>query len=306
MKILFLFLIIVFCSCGTLKTTHTQNVKSFALSAKALSAVPGKLYNNVADYRHELKMIEVATVYRPEKLVEQLNTVYALNQRFQANAVQIHSAASLIQTYAECLLALTDAAYEKQWSKQGDVLSSQLSSAFSSYNKTFSKKLPLNVGSFIGGVVTKVGSIKLRSLQKRYLKNFVDTGSLIINDVCDYFNSTVSPTMSNELSSLDRQFTDVMTHFYEYIYDYQEKQNANPFDYLKQYNPMYIELKEKLNTLHELQTKMDFAMQSIKRAHQSLRSLVDTSTRTELVAEIQDLYAAANDVKATLRKSEKK
>ena len=305
MRIVFIVFVISSIGCRTLKTAQTDNVKSFARSARILSAVPGRLYNEIADYRHNLKMIEVSTMHRSEKLVEQLNVIAGLHQRFKANAAKINSAAALIESYSQSLLALTDAAYEQDLASQSDELSLQLNTAFASYNTMFNKKLPLSVGQFIGGVVTKLGSVRLRSLQRKYLKSFVDTGALIINDVCDYYTGTLSATLKAELSSLDNQFTNVMTHFYDDIYEYQQTKTVNPFDYLRLYNPLYLELKDKLDNLHGLEEKMEIAMQKIKTAHQGLQGIVDTTPKGELLIEIRDLYLATRDVKVAVEKSSK-
>lgn len=298
-------LLLFFVSCRTLKTAQTDNVKSFARSAKVLSVVPGRLYNEIADYRHNLKMIEVSTMHRSEKLVEQLNTIAGLHQRFKSNAAKINSATALVQSYAESLLALTDAAYETDLAVQSDDLALQLNTAFASYNTLFNQKLPLSVGRFIGGVITKLGSMRLRSLQRKYLKSFVDTGAIIINDVCDYYSGTLAATLKSEISSLDNQFTQVMTHFYDDIYEYQQTQTVNPFDYLKLYNPLYLNLKDQLNNLHALEEKMEAAMQRIKIAHQSLQTIVNKAPRGELLTEIRDLYIATRDVKLAVERTGK-
>lgn len=305
MRQIFVLLSFGFCSCATLQSSHTDNVKAFARSAKVLSAVPGKLYSDMANYRYSLKMIEVSTVHRPEKLVEELDKIAVINSRFQNNAVQIAASASLIESYAECLLALTDAAYEQNWHKQSDELSLQLHTAFACYNQVCNQKLPVSAGRFIGEVVTRLGSIKLRSLQKKYLRNFVDTGALIIGDVCDYFTGTVGGTVEAELSSLDNQSANVMTHFYDEIYEYQKGQSINSFDYLKQYNPLYMEMKARLENLHTLEGKTMQAMQRIKEAHQSLQSSVDAPGQTGILANITALYLITSEINAYLKKSEK-
>ena len=305
MRFILILFVLVATGCGTLKSTHTDNVKAFAKSAKTLSAAPGELYQDISDYRHQLKLIEVSTIYASDKIVPRLNKIVEVKNQFEQNAAQINQSASLIESYAQCLLALTDAAYEKEWGKQSDELSLQLNTAFDSYNKLFNKKLPSSVGNFIGGVVSQIGSIKLRQLQKRYLKSFVDTGAVIINDVCDYFTTIVALTLDNELNDLDKQFANIMTTFYDNVYDYQKAQNVNPFDYLKYYNPLYLDMKEKLEVLHDLQTKTITSMQRIKTAHQKLQTAVDFNQPSELIAEIKDLYAATNDIKSSLKKLKK-
>ena len=302
---LFSFLLFIY-SCGTLKTAHSDNVKTFARSAKLLSRVPGELYNDIAAYRHQLKMIEVSTVHRTEKLIEELDKLYSIKRRYEDNALQITTSSALIESYCECLLTLTDAAYEKQWTKQGGELSLQLNTAFASYNTPFNKKLAPSVGQFIGGVVTQLGAVKLRSLQKKYLRSFVDTGSLIINDVCDYFTGSVSLTLDNELASLDKQFSNVMTTFYDNIYEYQKQQSINPFDYYKYYNPLYLEMKEKLEDLHVLESRTVAAMALIKAAHQGLKNSVDVALPAELITEINDLYTATAAIDVSLKKAMKK
>ncbi|RYF86490.1 MAG: hypothetical protein EON98_03545 [Chitinophagaceae bacterium] len=302
MRLLSVFLLLLLVGCSTLQSSHTENVKAFARSAKVLSVVPGELYSDISSYRHQLKLIESSTIYSSDKIVPRLNKLLEVKAQFDQNAAQIHQSALLIESYAECLMALTDEGYQKQLGKEGDDLSLKLNAAIQSYNQSFQKSIPVNVGSFIGSVVTKIGSLKLRQLQKRYLKSFVDTGALVINDVCDYFTSTVAGSLENELSSLDNQFVNTMTTFYDNVYEYQKSQNINPYDYLKSYNPLYLDMKAKLELLHSLQQKMVAAMDRIKIAHEKLRLTVDLQQPTQMIEEIKQLYASTAEVQTAFKK----
>lgn len=303
MKKLFLFVCsVALFACSSLQPVQTENVKAFARSTRLMSAVPGELYGGITRYRHQLKMVEVSTVHRPEKLVEELDRMAAVNRRFLQNAAQVHGSMALVEAYAKALLALTDEGYAKATGKGGEDLGLQLNTALSTYNKLFSRNLPPSVGDFIGGVVARIGSAKLRSLQKKYLRSFVDSGAVLVTAVCDYYAASVAGTLQVELSSLNNQLSNVMTHFYANLYEYQKAQNVNSFDYLKLYNPLYMEMKRELEDLHYLHEKSSAAMVSLKLAHQSLQGAVENPVPGRLLTEVKDLYAAAAELRALLNK----
>lgn len=301
---IFLLSIVFIYSCSTLHKGQSENVKAFGRSAKALAAVPGELYRNISDYRHQLKLIESSTIYSPDKIISHLNKNADIKKQFDKNAELINHSALLIESYAECLLALTDESY-KQFEKQTGDLALKLNAAVLSYNQGFNRRVPMNIGNFIGGVVRQVGSIELKHLQKKYLKSFVDSGAHIINTVCDYFITTVGPSLESELTVLDRDFTNTMTTFYNNIYAYQAAQNVNPFDYLKYYNPLYLDMKERLETLHVLQRKTIGSMQQIKLAHEKLKAIADDKEIKDIVPEIKELYLAITQVQEAHHKLKK-
>ena len=181
--------------------------------------------------------------------------------------------------------------------EQSEELSLKISSTLNGYNAAFNKKIPANIGNFLGMVVSKFGSMHLKDLQKKYLKQFINSGAVIVNDVCDYFTQDVSVSLKNEMSSLDAQFTNVMKNFYDNVEIYERKQNVNPFDYYKYYNPVYLGMKQTLTQLHSLQDQTIVAMQKIKIAHAKLQSSLNVNVSGEFFAEVKDLYSTMEKIK---------
>jgi hypothetical protein len=180
MKYLLLAFVLVFSSCKTVLTsTHTSNVEGFARSAKTLSTAPGELYRNISDFRHELRLIESSTLFSSDKVIPRLNSVAEMRAQFETNASQINQACLIIHSYAQSLLALVDQGYQEQLEGEDENLALQLSSAIETYNKNFNKQIPTGVGDFLGTVINKIGSVKLRKLQKQYLKEFVVQGDVL-------------------------------------------------------------------------------------------------------------------------------
>jgi hypothetical protein len=225
-----------------------------------------------------------------------------MKQAFEKNVRQVNQACNLIGKYSECLLVLVDGSYSKDLKEESGELSLQLNAALQTFNQYAVKKIPVNIGDFIGLVVDKAGTMRLKHLQKKYLKGFVDSGALIINDVCDYFTEEMALSLNAEMSSLDTQFDNVMGNFYDNIEQYQLKQNINPFDYLKSYNPIYLSLKERLTQLHALQKTTISALKKIKSTHEMLRTSVDSRMPAELIAEVKGLYANMQDIRSAYKK----
>lgn len=231
-----------------------------------------------------------------------LNAILDTKRAFEKNAQQINNACLLVGSYAECLLSLVDEDYYKSVRTETIELSLQLATALSAYNKNFKKNIPLNAGDFLGFVVNKLGSVKMKQLQKKYLKEFINNGDLIITDVCDYFTNEMALSLENEMSSLDKQFDNVMSNFYDNIEQYQRKQDVNPFDYLKNYNPIYLTLKEKLNNLHYMEAAIMAAMKKIKSTHTLLKVSIDNKIFPQLTQEVKELYAITQEIKTVYLK----
>ncbi len=299
MRYLLVVFLLAFTSCRSLlTTTHTSNVEGFARSAKTLSTAPGELYRNISDFRHDLRLIESSTLFTSDKVIPRLNSIADMRLQFENNAAQINQACMIINSYAQSLLALVDNGYQQQLEDEDKNLALELSSAIETYNKNFNKQIPAGVGDFLGTVINKVGSIKLRKLQKQYLKEFVVQGDVIVDDVCDYFAVEVASSLENEMASLDNQFVNVMGNFYDNIEQYQRNQNINPFDYLKDYNPMYISLKEKLAGLHKLKRMTVSAMKNIQTTHDKLKESVLSENPKDLKADILSLFSTMKEIKS--------
>src|SRR5437763_16664900 len=122
---IFFFACLIMIGCITQKESHNQNIKAFALSAKTISTAPGALYQNISDYRYDLRLIETSVAFSPSLVMKRLNKMAEEKQQFDENVNRINDAARIIESYAECLLALTDYS-EKDWKKQSDELSLKL------------------------------------------------------------------------------------------------------------------------------------------------------------------------------------
>lgn len=299
MRYLLFAILIVFSGCKTiLTTTHTNNVEGFARSAKTLSTAPGELYRNISDFRHELRLIESSTLFSSDKVIPRLDNISDMRRQFETNAAQINQACMIINAYAQSLLALVDEGYQKGLEDEDENLALQLNSAITAYNKNFNKNIPAGVGDFLGVVINKIGSVKLRKLQKEYLKEFVVQGDVIVDDVCDYFAVEVATSLDNEMLSLNSQFVNVMGNFYDNIEQYQRNQNINPFDYLKNYNPMYISLKDRLTGLHKLKIVTVSAMKGIQTTHEKLKESVLADNPVNLKEDILSLFDAVKEIKS--------
>lgn len=300
-----LLLLLVLTGCSTLNTSHIQNVNSFAVSANKLSAAPGELYQEIADFRNDLRLVESATLFSSDKIIPRLNQVLQRKEEFESNVTKTNAACSIIGNYAQSLLLLVDVNYHKQLGVHSGEMGLRISSAISSYNSKCNQHIPVSIGGFLSNVVNKIGSIRLRQLQKKYLQEFVDTGSVVINDVCGFLTDNVAPSIENELSSLDSQFENIFLNFYDNIEQYQRGQQVDPYDYLAKYNPMYINMKEKLMVLHNLHIKTLNAVKLMQQTHEQLRITADAEPPAGLVEKIKTLFNSFQDISAEFDRIQK-
>ena len=301
-----LFFLTVLTSCTPSKPEYLQNVAAFGSTAKKLSTAPGDLYQQISDFRHDLRLIYASTFFSSDTVIARLNKIIEYKKNFEENIELTYSACRIISTYAECLLSITDDKYVKTTGLESGELGLKLNNVISGFTIRKGASLPKSVGSFLGMVVNEIGSMRIQTLQKKYLKEFIDSGSLLINTIGDYLTDVVGENVNLELSSLDIQFSQTMHSFYDNIEAYQRKQNVNPFDYLKNYNPLYLDMKERLANIYQLQQKTIGAIQNIKTAHEALRAASDNNTASNSSEEIKKLYASMVDVNNVLSKLRKK
>ena len=272
-----------------------QNVKAFSGSAKSLSLTPAELYHNVSDFRHHLRLVESSTLFTADKIIPRLNQTLELKQAFEDNVVKVESACELLGVYVDGLALLVGE--EKNWAEKTIDLPVRMNGILNNYNKAFGKKIPSGTGNFLGSVISKLASMHLQQLQKKYLVEYITSGDVIVNDVCDYFTEEVSVGLKSELNSLDAQFDNVMRNFYDNIEIYERKQNVSSFNYYKYYNPVYLGLKQTLVQLHILLDETTVAMQKIKVAHTKLLSSLKDNISGQFLLEVEDLYLMMGKIK---------
>jgi len=302
-SILFLFILT---SCVTAKPEYLQNVASFGRSAKKLSSAPGDLYQQISDFRHDLRLIYASTFFSADTVISRLNRVIEYKKSFEENIELTYSACSIIGTYAECLLSITDDKYVKANGIETADLGLKLNNVISGFTIKRNVSLPKSAGSFLGMVVTEIGSMRIQALQKKYLKEFIDSGSYLVNIVGGYLTDVVGENLNLELPKLDKQFSDVMLTFYDNIEAYQRKQNVNPYDYLRLYNPLYLDMKDRLENLYLLQQKTIGAIENIKTAHEALRTAAENNSVSNSTEEMKKLYASLVEVNNVMNKFRKK
>ena len=295
MRVLIILLLIT-SGCGTaLQVGRMKNLKTFSGSAKVLSLTPAQLYHDISDFRHRLRLIESSTLFSADKIIPRLNQALIMKSAFEENAHKVDGAFALIAVYLDGLSLL--AGGEQNWQEKMVDLPVRMSSVLKNYNKAFDKKISAQTGNFLGTVISKLATMHLLQLQKKYLIEYVSAGDVIINDVCDYFAEDVSLGLKTELNSLDAQFDNVMRNFYDNVEIYERKQNVSSFNYYKYYNPVYLGLKQTLVQLHSLLDEITVGVQKVKATHKTLLTSLQENIADKFLLEVDDLYLSIGKIK---------
>ncbi len=299
------YLVLLFMLSGCVavsKPAYFKNVETFGRSTRSLSYAPGDLYQQVSDFRFDLRLLSGATVFSSEEVIASLDKSVEFKKAFEENVTATYDACNIIGAYSEALLALIDESYQRTINDETADLGVKLNTAVAAYNKRYSKRIPKTAGGFVASVINEIGSMKLKKLQQKYLKEFVDSGSVIINTVCDFLTAYVATGLERELSTLDRQFKNNMLSFYDNIQKYQEKIQVNPYNYLKEYNPIYLRMKERLENIRLLYDKTMASVKNIKTAHDAINTAIATKAKRGPDEQTDELYAGLREVNRILKK----
>ena len=293
--------------CKVLSKQESKSVQALAKAMTTSSNLPSEYTKQYYDIALESNQLLASIITKPS---DKLTTLQGLIQdRLEADKiVKGYSAGyGVLGKYAELLLALTDdPAYQKELTKQKDAFIPSLDTLVSKYN-TFNpaNKIPMtSLGGLLSNIIQEVDSRRIKYLQRKYLKDLVSTADTIVAQICDQYKSMDFYKNDKQLASLSKDLDERYKIFMNYIN--LDINSANPYKYYKQYDPIYMDWKNKEVLLKELNQKNLRAITNIKTSHHTLKELLNKNASIkELSKNLQGLYASINTLKESYQKFSK-
>jgi hypothetical protein len=280
-----LLLLIHLLACSGLKKSQVAVIDKFCNSAKALSAIPPELYYRIYQLRAQAQTLQlsgmIATNETAKESIEALQLDINDKMKMLDMADSFGKAYKIMYMYSEMLQAVANPVYLEAFAKNKNEWENSFSQLVKAYNTASGIEIAeprLNkLSGNVAAIVEAAGSVRIKMLQKRYLKAAVDNAQAPFTAICDDFIHIDIPRISNEMKTMPAFINENYKDFLNNLQAYEIKQGNNPYNYYKYYLPVYINWQLELKQLNALVHQMNICFSSLKIAFQSLGTCLETN-----------------------------
>ena len=274
-------------SCAGLKPSQLNAVEKYTVVTKGISAIPPDVYNRVYQLRSQTQTLQLSGVIATNDLaresIEALQIDLNDKLKFLDMVDSFAYAYRIVGKYADLVHCLISQSYLKDFTKNKKQWQSGFDGLVTTYNAACAKripqstKIPPSVGSIAANIINELGSSKIKALQKKYLIAAVSTARKPFEGICDDFLNTDIPKIEKELAQLPSFINENYKDFLNNIKAYETKQGNSPYNYYKNYLPLYLNWQVQLKELNLLVKQLQICILSLRNAYGVLENYISTA-----------------------------
>lgn len=266
------------CSCSGLTKTQTNTARSFAIATKDISRIPSDIYFRIYQLKSESQTLQLtailATNDSAKESIQFLKNDYEEKLKFLEIAEAYSTSYQIVEKYASLVLCLLDDSYLREFSKSKDAWQTSFTGLVHKYNQVAVTKIPPSVGNLTSSIVNEIGKLRIAQLQKKYLRSAIETARVPFENICEDFILLDSLKLRSELANLPDYLDNNYANFLENIRAY-EKQGNNPYNYYREYSPIYSGWLSQINELNALASAAVQAFRSLKEGFAKLEEYIN-------------------------------
>ena len=271
-------------SCAGLKPAQINAVEKYTIVTKGITAIPQEVYRRVYQLRSQSQSLQLSGVIATNEFAKESIEALQLDLNDKIKFINLVDsfayAYKIVGKYADLVHSLLSQSYLKEFSKNKKEWQSSFDGLVKTYNTASVKrtppatKIPPSVGSVVANVINELGSAKIKSLQKKYLKQAISTAREPFEGICDDFLNTDMPKIRKELVELPSFINANYKDFLNNIKAYETKQGNNPYNYYKLYLPIYLNWQIQLSELNILVNQLEICIRSLRNSYGVLDSYI--------------------------------
>lgn len=263
-----------------LTKTQVSTTKNFAIATKDISRIPSDIYFRIYQLKAESQTLQLnailATNDSAKESIQFLKHDYDEKIKFLEIADAYSTSYQIVEKYASLVLCLLDDSYLKEFNKSKDAWQTNFTGLIHKYNQVAVTKIPPSLGSFTSSIISEIGQLRIGQLQKKYLRNAIEVAHIPFENICEDFILLDSLRLKSELSNLPDYLDNNYANFLENIRAY-ERQGNNPYNYYKEYSPIYSGWLLQINELNALSSAAVQAFRSLKEGFGKLEEYINDS-----------------------------
>jgi hypothetical protein len=273
-------------SCAGLKPSQINAVEKYTVVTKGISFIPPDVYNRVYHLRSQTQTLQlsgvVATNESAKESIEILQLDLSDKLKFLDMVDSFAYAYRIVGKYADLVHCLISESYLKDFTKNKKEWQSSFDGLVTTYNASCNKRIPPSttippsVGSIAADIIKELGSAKIKSLQKKYLRSAISAARKPFEGICDDFLTTDVPKIQKELVQLPLFINENYKDFLNNLKAYETKQGNSPYNYYKLYLPVYLNWQVQLKELNTLVSQLQICIVSLKNSYSVLDDYVSS------------------------------
>lgn len=287
-------------SCIGLKPSQINAVEKYTIITKGISSIPPEVYNRVYHLRSQTQTLQlsgvIATNESARESIEALQLDLSDKLKFLDMVDSFAFAYRIVGKYADMVRCLVSESYLKEFTKNKKEWQSSFDGLVKTYNAASGKrippttKIPSSVGSIAADIIKELGSAKIKSLQKKYLKAAISTARNPFEGICDDFLNTDLPKIQKELVELPSFVNENYKDFLNNLKAYESKQGNSPYNYYRLYLPIYLNWQVQLRELNTLVSQLKICILSLRNSYGILDNFISSEKiSNDIPAEILQL-----------------
>lgn len=291
-KIFFLLLLLSgMASCRTLNTMQTTVVKKFTGTAKDVSELPYKIMYNYYSVKFKRKQLIPENYVTGDTEKEELDQlaenvitrIEGMRDDYYADlktANEIKTVYELLETYITSLEKLSAGRYSQDFEKRTAEMGNRMNGLVSRLNASPRTKigLSLNPGDWLSSLATMYGRIKLKTMQARLLKDYINQADTLVQAINRNYQEIQVPIMN---SWFEEEKGKVRDQFKRSIAPYLQNLNRHPdsattivaIEFYSKINPVYYELTDEIYRNQVLIQQTSSLMNNLASTHKSMKGM---------------------------------
>jgi hypothetical protein len=264
-------------SCTGLRKSQVVATENFAIATKGISRVPADIYFRIFQLKAESKSLQLNTILatndKPKESIALIRDDYEDHSRALQIAEEYSTAYQIVEEYASLVMCLLDESYRKDFVRRKNTWQATFAGLIRRHNNVAVTKIPPAVNNIAGRIIMELGKIPVAKLQKKYLKQAIETARVPFENICDDFIRLDSLKIRGELNNLPAYINNNYANFLENIRAV-EKNGNNPYTYFKEYTPLYLNWLTQIDELNSLTVQTVNAFRSLKTTYGVLERFI--------------------------------
>lgn len=287
-------------SCAGIKPSQKLAVEKYATVTKGVAAIPPEVYNRAYQLRAQTQTLQlsgvIATNESAKESIEALQLDLSEKLKFLDMVDSFAYAYRIVGKYSDMVKCLVSESYLTEFTKNKKEWQVSFNGLVTAYNAASVKrmppstKIPPSVGSIAADIIKELGSAKIKALQRKYLKAAIATAREPFEGICDDFLNTDIPKIKKELIELPRFIDENYKDFLNNLKAYETKQGNSPYNYYKNYLPIYLNWQVQLKELNTLVNQLQVCITSLRISYGVLYDYIsETKPSKDIPAPIVQL-----------------
>ncbi len=283
---------LIFQSCASLTKTQIESVNQFAKTTTEFSAYPSKIMVELAEIRANRGIYYANTLSDPKLHIQELDDVHEQRQYDLELSAKMDVTFKIIDKYAQSLQLLSSDKFEKDLEEQAKNFGVGIDSLIALHNSIDGiTKAPTGIGGAIGGIIVLGGKQHIRIKQAKEIKNFVSIADSLVSAMADNLLEFLESKNINEL--IENEEKELRRNYLSFLQQTPRASIDNERDYL--------ELKNSIVGVKELQEQTIRATKNLRKAHKKLLQEIEKRKKLkETIEELQRLYQEIENCKKTI------